>query len=60
MVSGKVKVWGKTPWDRRGWEAEEEFVSKWWWVMTDDILEETNYWRVSRGEEPLLPRCTLR
>ncbi|KAL7917411.1 hypothetical protein ACQKWADRAFT_325765 [Trichoderma austrokoningii] len=53
MVSGKLRVWGKTPWDRRGWEMQEEFVNKWWWVIADDILEETNFWRVSRGEAPL-------
>ncbi|KAK0763312.1 hypothetical protein N5P37_004299 [Trichoderma harzianum] len=55
MVSGKLKVWGKTPWDRRGWEMQEDFATKWSWVVADDILEETNFWRVSRGEEPLLP-----
>lgn len=55
MVSGKLKVWGKTPWDRRGWEMQEEFATKWSWLVADDILEETNFWRVSRGEEPLLP-----
>ncbi|KAM6478177.1 hypothetical protein HDV62DRAFT_371073 [Trichoderma sp. SZMC 28011] len=58
MISGKLKVWGKTPWDRRGWEMHEDFVAKWWWVIAEDILEETNFWRVSRGEDPLLP--TLR
>lgn len=56
MVSGKVKVWGQTPWDRRGWEMHEDFVAKWWWVISEDILEETNFWRVSRGKDPLLPR----
>ncbi|KAL6813052.1 hypothetical protein GGI42DRAFT_163012 [Trichoderma sp. SZMC 28013] len=58
MITGKLKVWGKTPWDRRGWEMHEDFVAKWWWVIAEDILEETNFWRVSRGEDPLLP--TLR
>ncbi|KAL7910369.1 hypothetical protein GGI35DRAFT_448603 [Trichoderma velutinum] len=55
MISGKLKVWGKTPWDRRGWEMHEDFVAKWWWLIAEDILEETNFWRVSRGEDPLLP-----
>ncbi|PTB66093.1 hypothetical protein BBK36DRAFT_1100172, partial [Trichoderma citrinoviride] len=54
LVSGKIKVWGKTPWDRRGWEMQEDFVDRWRWVITDDILEETNFWRVSRDEAPLL------
>lgn len=56
MVSGKLKVWGQTPWDRRGWEMHEDFVAKWWWVIAEDMLEETNFWRVSRGKDPLLPR----
>lgn len=60
MISGKLSVWGKTPWDRRGWEMHEEFVNKWWWVIADDILEETNFWRVSRGEAPLLLRLPQR
>ncbi|KAL6909300.1 hypothetical protein GGI43DRAFT_380096 [Trichoderma evansii] len=60
MITGKLRVWGKTPWDRRGWEMQEEFVNKWWWVIADDILEETNFWRVSRGEAPLLPRLSQR
>lgn len=60
MISGKLKVWGKTPWDRRGWEMQEEFVHKWWWVIADDILEETNFWRVSRGEAPLSLRLPQR
>ncbi|KAH8124089.1 hypothetical protein LI328DRAFT_156572 [Trichoderma asperelloides] len=60
MISGKLKVRGKTPWDRRGWEMQEEFVHKWWWVIADDILEETNFWRVSRGEAPLSLRLPQR
>ena len=53
IVGGDIKVWGKTPWDSRGWEVQERFASKWWWLMTDEVLEETNFWRVSRGERPL-------
>lgn len=60
MISGKLRVWGKTPWDRRGWEMQEEFVNRWWWVIADDILEETNFWRVSRGEAPILLRLPQR
>jgi hypothetical protein len=46
-----VRVWGKTPWERRGWEFQEAFVSKWWWLVDDEVLDEANFWRVSRGEE---------
>lgn len=54
MVSGNVRVWGMTPWDKRGWEVQESFANKWWWLITEEVLEETNFWRVSRGENPLL------
>lgn len=54
MVSGNLRVWGMTPWDKRGWEVRETFAKKWWWLITEDVLEETNFWRVSRGEKPLL------
>lgn len=54
LVGGQVRVWGKTPWDRRGWEVQESFAVKWWWLMTEEVLEETNFWRVSRGEGPLV------
>jgi hypothetical protein len=53
IIGGAVRVWGKTPWDKRGWEVEENFAVKWWWLMTDEVLEEANFWRVSRGEAPL-------
>lgn len=52
MVSN-VRVWGMTPWDRRGWEVQESFAMKWWWLITEEVLEETNFWRVSRGQKPL-------
>lgn len=47
-------VWGE-PWDPRGWEATEEFVGYWGWVIEGcrEIMESTNYWRARRGEEPL-------
>lgn len=53
IIGGAVRVWGKTPWDKRGWEVEENFAVKWWWLMTDEVLEEANFWRVSREEVPL-------
>ncbi|KAK2592467.1 hypothetical protein QQS21_009846 [Conoideocrella luteorostrata] len=54
LVSGNVRIWGMTPWDTRGWEVRESFAAKWWWLITEEVLEETNFWRVSRGEQPLL------
>lgn len=52
-VVQNVRVWGRTPWDRRGWEVQEWFAVKWHWLMTEEVLEETNFWRVSQGLDPL-------
>ncbi|TAQ83073.1 hypothetical protein B7494_g8603 [Chlorociboria aeruginascens] len=48
-----VKVWGSTPWDGMGWEIEEKFAMKWWFVMDDEVLRTTNFWRAARDEPPL-------
>jgi hypothetical protein len=48
-----VTVWGRTPWDKRGWEVNEAFARKWSWVVGEEVLEETNFWRVSQGLDPL-------
>ncbi|KAJ5648633.1 hypothetical protein N7490_005005 [Penicillium lividum] len=47
-------VWN-TPWDPSGWEASEEFLTKWKWVVEgcDELFTSTNYWRKQRGEEAL-------
>lgn len=44
------------PWHVSGWELSEGFYRKWGWLLRgcDDILEATNQWRRSRGEEPLV------
>ncbi|RBR01661.1 hypothetical protein FVER53590_25487 [Fusarium verticillioides] len=48
-------VWGD-PWDIRGWEASDLFIQKWGWMLEGcrDILQATNYWRESRGEDKML------
>ena len=48
-------VWGES-WDPSGWEVSERFSKKWAWVIKGckELLESTNYWRVTRGEDPLL------
>ena len=53
LVMGGFIVWGVTPWDKRGWEVHADFRKKWWWLMTDEVLDEANYWRIQRGEEKL-------
>ncbi|KAF5568915.1 hypothetical protein FPHYL_2482 [Fusarium phyllophilum] len=48
-------VWGD-PWDLHGWEASPSFLQKWGWMLEGcrDILQATNYWRESRGEDKIL------
>ncbi|PYI07002.1 hypothetical protein BO78DRAFT_367731 [Aspergillus sclerotiicarbonarius CBS 121057] len=47
-------VWGE-PWDPRNWEATEEFVRKWRWLLagSPELLASTNVWRAKRGDRPL-------
>ncbi len=53
LAMGGFSVWGITPWDKRGWEVHVDFAKKWWWLMTDEVLDESNFWRLQRGEEKL-------
>lgn len=47
-----VVVWSP-PWHYQGWELTEGFVRKWGWTIKGcpELLEATNKWRSSRGEE---------
>ncbi|KAF4447975.1 hypothetical protein F53441_8566 [Fusarium austroafricanum] len=47
-------VWGE-PHDMRSWEATPGFLYKWSWAVEGchDLIESTNRWRATRGEEPL-------
>lgn len=47
---GEVKVWGSSPWEKTGWEIGERFAKKWWFLMSEEILETANFWRAARGE----------
>lgn len=48
------KVWGSTPWDPMGWEFSPDFARKWWFLMDDELMRPTNFWRGQRGEQPLV------
>lgn len=50
---GEVKVWGNTPWEEAGWEIGERFAMKWWFLMDDEVLVSTKFWRRMRGERVL-------
>lgn len=55
MVSSDLRIWGKRPWDPRGWEVGPNFARKWWFLMDDEILETSNFWRSQRGEDDMQP-----
>ncbi|PWY91646.1 hypothetical protein BO94DRAFT_623062, partial [Aspergillus sclerotioniger CBS 115572] len=54
-------VWGES-WDPQNWEATEEFVRKWHWLLagSPELLASTNFWRAKRGDRPLSWRSLLR
>jgi hypothetical protein len=57
LVTDEWKIWGNKPWEPRSWEMPHKFVHKWWFLLDEDILAMTNFWRQQRSEEPLsLPK----
>jgi hypothetical protein len=55
-VQGRGMVlWGE-PWCTTGWEISEGFARKWSFLLDgcNDLIESTNRWRGSRGEERLV------
>ncbi|KAH8819313.1 hypothetical protein F5884DRAFT_760232 [Xylogone sp. PMI_703] len=54
IVQVGLKCWGRRPWDARGWELSEEFADKWWWILDEEIIAMTNYWREERAIKPLI------
>lgn len=53
LVDGEVRVWGSQSWDERGWEISERFALKWWFLMDEEVLGTTNFWRAARGDQGL-------
>jgi hypothetical protein len=53
LLDGDVKVWGNSPWDEKGWEFGERIITKYWYVMDDEVVRTANFWRMSRGEQML-------
>ncbi|PWY94684.1 hypothetical protein BO94DRAFT_553573 [Aspergillus sclerotioniger CBS 115572] len=47
-------IWGE-PHRAESWEATPGFLRKWSWAVEgcDELIEFSNRWRVSRGEEPM-------
>ncbi|KAK0105209.1 hypothetical protein ONS95_004396 [Cadophora gregata] len=52
-ITRDITVWGNTPWDEGAWEIGERFAVKWWFLMDDEVLRGTNFWRGARDERRL-------
>lgn len=50
-----IILWG-APHRPESWEVTSGFLRKWGWSLkgNQEIIESTNRWRISRGEEPLV------
>lgn len=48
-------VWGPS-WQTTSWEVTESFITKWGFLLygCTTLLRSTNFWRVQRGERPLI------
>ncbi|CUS15677.1 unnamed protein product [Tuber aestivum] len=55
-----LKIWGRLTWDTKSFEFEPEFLEKWRWLVDDEVLSVTNFWRAQRGEWPLVFSDALR
>ncbi|KAK9326617.1 hypothetical protein V1520DRAFT_125609 [Lipomyces starkeyi] len=53
ICSEGLVIWGRTPWDPASWEFSDGFAKKWWFLLDDESLRSTNFWRAQRGEEQL-------
>lgn len=52
-TNGSVTVWGSQSWSSMGWEVSQDFVDRWGWILDDETIRSSNFWRVERGEPPL-------
>lgn len=50
------RIWGNEPWDEGGWEVQEGFAKKWWFMLGEGLGKRTNWWRRLRGEGELVFR----
>ncbi|KAK5997942.1 hypothetical protein PT974_00310 [Cladobotryum mycophilum] len=54
LVEDAFRVWGDAAWDGMGWEVSETFARKWWFLIDEQLLNATNFWRRQRLEGTLL------
>ena len=36
------------------WEMSQTFMMKWGWLVDDEVIRCSNFWRAERGEGPLI------
>lgn len=54
LINGAFRVWGHAAWDGTGWEVSEAFARRWWFLMDEQLINVTNFWRRQRLEGALL------
>ncbi|KAK4067298.1 uncharacterized protein Triagg1_7741 [Trichoderma aggressivum f. europaeum] len=54
LVDGAFRVWGNAAWDGTGWEVTEAFARRWWFLMDEQLIGVTNFWRRQRLEGQLI------
>ena len=37
----------------KAWEVSQSFVDKWWWLLGDEVIAYSDFWRAERGESSL-------
>lgn len=53
LQNGEIMVRGSVSWSPIGWEFSEYFVKKYPFLLDDEMLQTTNFWRAQRAEPPL-------
>lgn len=51
-IDRHLSVWGRLPQLAMSYEWAPEFVEKWAWVLDEETLSVSNFWRAQRGEAP--------
>jgi Domain of unknown function (DUF3425) len=54
-----IQVWGSCPELVCSWEFGEHFVQKYWFLLDNEILQHTNWWRAQRHLPPLSLKSSL-
>ncbi|KAK5093987.1 hypothetical protein LTS08_008771 [Lithohypha guttulata] len=52
--SDSFTVWGEQPWNAMGWEMSQSFTNDWAWLLDEETIQYSNFWRAERGEPPLV------